>query len=95
VEISGDTTVRTLGDAWLSEIDRAILLGKRSPTTAQAYRYRFERHVRDGIGELRVRELTVSRLDRLVIQGARQVRRGRREDDPDGAQRHDRSRCAA
>jgi integrase len=67
-EITGDSTVRALGELWLAEIDRAVRLGKRSPTTAQQYRYRFERHVRDGLGRLRVRELTVARLDRLVTE---------------------------
>jgi integrase len=67
-EISGDSTVQALGELWLAEIDRAVRLGKRSPTTAHQYRYRFERHVRDGLGALRVREVTVSRLDRLVTE---------------------------
>jgi integrase len=67
-EITGDSTVRELGELWLAEVDRAVRLGKRSPKTAEAYRYRFDRHVRDGLGMLRVRELTVARLDRLVRQ---------------------------
>ncbi|MEU4375174.1 site-specific integrase [Pseudonocardia alni] len=67
-EIDRDSTVRDLGELWLAEIDRAVRLGKRSPTTAEAYRYRWDRHVRDGVGMLRVRELTVSRLDHLVVQ---------------------------
>jgi integrase len=45
-----------------------VRLGKRSPSTAQQYHYRFDRHVRDGLGALRVRELSVSRLDRLVVE---------------------------
>ena len=40
----------------------------RSPETAKQYRYRFDRHVRDGVGALRVRELSASRLGRLVVQ---------------------------
>jgi integrase len=67
-EITGESTVRALGELWLADIDRAVAQGKRSPTTAQQYRYRFNRHVRDGVGALRVRELSVSRLDRLVVQ---------------------------
>jgi hypothetical protein len=67
-EITGETSVRALGELWLGEMDRLVRQGKRSPTTAQAYRYRFDRHIRDGIGALRVRELSVSRLDRLVAQ---------------------------
>lgn len=67
-EITGDTTVTALGTLWLAEVDRAVAQGKRSPTTVQQYRYRFDRHVKKGLGQLRVRELTVSRLDRLVVQ---------------------------
>ncbi len=67
-DITGESTVRALGELWLAEIDRSVTLGKRSPTTAQQYRYRYERHIRDGIGALRIRELSVSRLDRLVVQ---------------------------
>jgi integrase len=67
-DITGELTVRALGELWLAEIDRLVLRGKRSPTTAQAYRYRFDRHIRDGIGALRIRELSVSRLDRVVMQ---------------------------
>ena len=67
-DITGESTVRALGELWLAEIDRLVGKGKRSPTTAQAYRYRYDRHIRDGIGALRVRELSVARLDRLVMQ---------------------------
>ncbi|MEK6438928.1 hypothetical protein [Pseudonocardia sp. T1-2H] len=67
-ELESESTVRQLGELWLAETDRAVRLGKRSPSTAQQYNYRFDRHVRDGLGALRVRELTVSRLDRLVVE---------------------------
>jgi integrase len=67
-EITPETTVRALGELWLAEIDRAVALGKRSPNTVHQYRYRFDRHVRDGLGALRVRELSVAKLDRLVMQ---------------------------
>lgn len=67
-EITGDTMVRKLGELWLAQFDRSVAHGKRSPTTAEQYRYRFNRHIRDGLGALRIRELTVSRVDRLVKQ---------------------------
>jgi hypothetical protein len=67
-EINGESTIQALGMHWLAEIDRLVAAGKRSPTTAQLYRYDFDRYVRDGIGALRVRELSVSRLDQLVRQ---------------------------
>jgi len=65
-ELTAEMTVRALGELWLKEIDRAVSMGKRSPNTASQYRYRFDRHVRDGVGMLRIREITVSRLDTLV-----------------------------
>ncbi|MER5672567.1 site-specific integrase [Pseudonocardia alni] len=67
-EISADSTVRELGELWLSEIERAVSLGKRSPNTLALYRLQFGRHVRDGLGRLRVRELSTGRLDRFVIE---------------------------
>jgi integrase len=67
-EITGESSVRELGELWLSQVDRAVAQGKRSPETAKQYRYRFDRHVRDGVGALRVQELSASRLDRLVMQ---------------------------
>lgn len=34
-EITGESTVRALGEPWLAEIDHAVWLGKRSPTNAR------------------------------------------------------------
>ncbi|MBP2369731.1 site-specific integrase [Pseudonocardia parietis] len=67
-EITGDMSVRELGELWLAEIERAVGLGKRSPNTLALYRLQFDRHVRDGIGRLRVRELSTGRLDRFVVE---------------------------
>jgi hypothetical protein len=83
-EITGDTTVADLGELWLREFDRAVRLGRRSPTTAEAYRYRFERHVRDGIGALlvsrwRARFGGAARLDQAASGHERQSSCGLRE----------------
>ena len=67
-EITAESTVRELGELWLAEIERAVGLGKRSPNTLALYRLQFDRHVRDGIGRLRVRELSTGRLDRFVVE---------------------------
>lgn len=67
-EITADSTVRELGALWLGEIERAVKLGKRSPNTLALYRLQYDRHVRDGVGRLRVRELSTGRLDRFVVE---------------------------
>src|SRR3982074_1311017 len=65
-EITTETLVSTLGEQWLTEMDKAAAEGKRSANTAEQYRYHFVRHIEKGVGRLRIREASVSRLDRLV-----------------------------
>jgi integrase len=48
------------------EVAEAVARGKRSPNTLAQYRYRFDRHIAPGLGQLLVRELTVGRADRLI-----------------------------
>lgn len=67
-EITEDSTVRELGALWLGEIERAVRLGKRSPNTLAHYRLQYDRHVQQGVGRLRVRELSTGRLDRFVME---------------------------
>ncbi|SDN55034.1 Site-specific recombinase XerD [Allokutzneria albata] len=69
-EITADTKIAVLGEAYLAKIDKAVRNGKLSPTTGDQYRYRFERHIKDGIGRLAIREALVSRLDALVADVA-------------------------
>jgi integrase len=64
-DISADSRVSALGEAWY-----AGLTGL-SPVTMQAYRDRIDRQILPGLGQLRVRELSVGVLDRhrrLVAQ---------------------------
>lgn len=51
---------------WLEEFQRAIDAGRRSPTSKETYESRLNGLVLPAIGELRVRELTVPRLGRVV-----------------------------
>ena len=57
-DITGDTRVALLAEAWFAG------LSGLSPVTMQAYRDRLDRQIIPGLGELRVRELTVGVLDR-------------------------------
>jgi hypothetical protein len=63
-EISAETRVSTLAEAWYGEL--LVAAGDRSPTTAQLYRDRIDNQVLPAIGGVRLREVTVSRVDRLL-----------------------------
>jgi integrase len=60
--ITGDTRIAALAKAWLTQIEEQ----HKSPTTAFAYRYAADRHVIPGLGNLRVRELTVGAIHRFL-----------------------------
>ncbi len=57
-EIKADTRVSVLAEAWFASLQGL------SPTTMQAYRNRLDQQVIPGLGNLRVRELTVGVVDR-------------------------------
>jgi integrase len=61
-EITGETLVADLCDLWFAEIaDRGL-----SPNTIQAYRDRLDKQVLPAMGAMRIQEITVSRVDRLI-----------------------------
>jgi integrase len=60
-----------LGDAataWLVVVEERVERGTRSHTTLDLYRHAFEKHVGPGLGDLRLGELTVPRVDRFLQQ---------------------------
>lgn len=65
-DISGDSRFSAVADAWLLSIESQVAQGVRSPNTAQIYRLTLDVHVRPALGEVRLREISVSRLDRFV-----------------------------
>jgi integrase len=72
-EISGETTVKALAEEWFSEIRVAIEMGERSPGTGRLYRDRLDNQILPAIGNLRLREVTVSRVD-LLLKRVREAR---------------------
>ncbi|MGR0218634.1 tyrosine-type recombinase/integrase [Agromyces sp. ZXT2-6] len=60
-ELTLDSTLRTAANRWLEEVKR----DRRAPSTIDRYSATIERHVHP-VGELLLRELSVSRLQRLV-----------------------------
>jgi len=65
-EITPDTKVSAVAEAWYDEIHAAVIVGDRSPGTGQAYRDRLDNQILPALGDLRIQEITVSRIDRLL-----------------------------
>lgn len=64
--ITPDTRFKDAAALWLEEFQRAVDSGRRSPTSKETYANRLHNLVLPAVGELRVRELTVPRLGRVV-----------------------------
>jgi integrase len=65
--------VQALAEVWFSEIAIAVELGELSPGTGRLYRDRLDNQVLPAMGGLRLREVSVSRVDRM-IKKVREVR---------------------
>ncbi|CAI7974125.1 integrase [Frankia sp. Hr75.2] len=61
-EITGDTTLRVLGEAWFGALTKRDV----SPNTVTAYRGTLDRHVYPALGEVKIRQLTVGLVDRFL-----------------------------
>ena len=59
-------------NAWLEVLEERVGRGIRSATTLDLYRHAVERHIRPGVGDLRLGELTVPRVDRFLQQVLRE-----------------------
>lgn len=68
-EIGPDSYVKDVVALWLKKLDERVAAGKRSPGTARTYRVYVDSVVLPELGELRVHEVSVSRVD-TVIQDA-------------------------
>lgn len=64
--LSGDSRFRAAADEWIESVEQLVTQGLRSPSTSQIYRLNLATHVMPALGELRLREITVPRLDRFV-----------------------------
>ena len=64
--LNGDSRLRVAAEQWIESVDLLVTQGLRSPNTSQIYRLNLTTHVLPAIGELRLREVTVPRLDRFV-----------------------------
>ncbi len=61
--LTGDTRFRDVAEQWFATVRAAAEQGARSPTTVDQYRGHLDRNVLPALGALRLREVTVPRLD--------------------------------
>lgn len=54
-----------IAELWLKDLEASVSLGNRSPTTLDTYRGRLYGLILPAMGELRVREITVLRVEQL------------------------------
>lgn len=65
-EITTQTTIEKVAELWLAEIEQAVNAGSKSPSTLDAYRTIYHRHVQPALGALRVREVDTPAVDRVL-----------------------------
>jgi hypothetical protein len=65
-EITTQTTIDKVAELWLAEIEQAVNAGSKSPSTLDAYRTIYQRHVKPAMGGLRVREVDTPVVERVL-----------------------------
>ncbi|WP_439664138.1 site-specific integrase [Lentzea sp. HUAS TT2] len=64
--ITTETRFREAAEVWLTEFRAAVAVGARSPTSLETYEGRLNGIILPAVGELRMRELTVARIGKLL-----------------------------
>lgn len=65
-EIGPDSYVKDVVALWLKKLDARVAAGKRSPGTVRAYRIYVDSVVLPRLGELRVHEVSVAKVDAII-----------------------------
>lgn len=65
-DIGPDSYVKDLVAIWLSKLDERVKAGKRAPGTARIYRVYIDSVILPRLGGLRIREVTVARVDAVI-----------------------------
>ncbi|WP_019806700.1 tyrosine-type recombinase/integrase [Saccharomonospora halophila] len=64
--ITSETRVKEIAELWFGDVELDVESGRKSPGTGQAYRSVLDRYVLPGLGELRIREVSVAHADRFL-----------------------------
>lgn len=70
-EIGPESYVKDVVALWLKKLDDRVVAGKRSPGTARTYRVYVNSVVLPRMGELRVNEVSVSKVDSIIQEVAK------------------------
>lgn len=66
-DIGPDSYVKDVVALWWEQLERKVAAGKRSPGTARTYKVYVDSLVLPRLGNLRVREVTVGRVDQVLL----------------------------
>ncbi|GAB2977763.1 site-specific integrase [Amycolatopsis acidiphila] len=72
-DVTRETKLSDLAALWMEQVEGEVERGEKSPNTVTTYRSILDRHIVPGLGELRVREATVARIDRFLAALLRNV----------------------
>ncbi|MEU0877821.1 hypothetical protein ABZ345_04415 [Lentzea sp. NPDC005914] len=64
--LTPDSRFKEAAALWFGKFQALADAGKRSPGSVDTYRSILDRHVLPGLGELRIREMTVARIDAFL-----------------------------
>lgn len=67
-EVTADMRLRDLAAVWLAEQERLAAQGSKQMTSVDQYRDHYRRHIDAALGDLRVRECTVSALHKFLTR---------------------------
>ena len=65
------TTLRELAEEWMVHVQELVLSGRRSPSTLALYRQVLDAQILPSLGDLRLVDLTVPRLDAFIREQRR------------------------
>jgi integrase len=79
-DITRESLIDEVAAAWFAMLDREVEEGSKSPGTVRTYYSAWTTHIQPGIGALRCRECSVSRLEDFLVElGNRQMTSARRK----------------
>jgi integrase len=67
-DITKSTRLRELAEVWFAEQERLAAQGSKQMTSVDQYRDHYRRHIEQAMGELRMREMTVSRIHKFLVK---------------------------
>lgn len=65
-DLTGETLLSEVADRWLAGIEHQVATGDRAPNTPRVYRSVLALHVKPALGQLQIREATVTRCDTFL-----------------------------